>query len=389
MGPGPPPKKGNRDKGKAESSRGLTSGGQGSSAGGSSAATTLVVGSIEGFETQPERLSGDGWNRRRYQRPDEMLWGFDIESEIVEEEATGISGISRSGTTGSGTYYTARNPAVNDLHPPVVSTHPTKKSETRWMLQPPPSAKIMEGKERANNRTRSISGGSHGSSKAMSLGRQVGERLMESKTQRSDRPPDHDSPPLSGEPPSTSNNLNNQGQRHDRDPRPSSDSKTSETSSVKKRPPPITISEDRGPNPRTTVKSSTSRSSTRPHTRPPLSTIPSSSQTLPTLYPSKRENQPPAQLRPPLLTAISTSSLHVLQELISPNSSLNMRAPSPSTEAGIRLPEAKEAEEGELRVPVCESWWPGRRFVFPGRRDDKAEREEVVERESGRWNMDI
>lgn len=171
LGPGPPQKKSNKDreKGRAESSRGLRSGGAGSSSvAGTSSADTVV-------ELELEQAG------RRYQREDENLWGTSSDS---------IESMSRSSTNGSrtGYYYVARNPAVNEMHPPVVSTQPTHPSQTRWMLQPPPSAKIMEGKT-ISSRQRSESGVSNASDSSRrrddrSLGRKVGERLLEGKVKR-------------------------------------------------------------------------------------------------------------------------------------------------------------------------------------------------------------
>lgn len=220
LGPGPPQKKGNRDKDKvkAESSRGLRSGGVGSSSmtGTSSADTVVEEEEIRDHEAEVERQSGDGWNRRRYQREDEILWGVDGDE---------LSGMISRGTSGSGSYYIARNPAVNDLHPPVVSTQPTHRSETKWMLQPPPSARIMEGKIKAT-RSRSGSGTSNKSDSSrrkddVSLGRKVGERLMEEKVKRGEHPPE--SAPASTSmlrlpsKESTRSEAHPPGQRHDRD----------------------------------------------------------------------------------------------------------------------------------------------------------------------------
>ena len=49
-------------------------------------------------------------------------------------------------------YYYARNPEVNDLHPPVVSAMPRSRAECAWMFEPPPSAAIMMGREPENRR---------------------------------------------------------------------------------------------------------------------------------------------------------------------------------------------------------------------------------------------
>lgn len=81
----------------------------------------------------------------RYQREDEPLWGE--EDQPVPGSSVGFSGRGRADTSLSGQYYIARAPPVNDLHPPIVSG-PTSRAETRWMMQPPPSARVMEGKAR-------------------------------------------------------------------------------------------------------------------------------------------------------------------------------------------------------------------------------------------------
>ena len=149
MGPGPPLKRAS-NKGKSDSMRRLNTGGPGSSAGASTADTPRVLSSMDGT-TEEVSLEGgtEDWNRRRYQRADEALWGSaDLESEPGESIRMTMMGISVRNP--SGTFYAARNPAVNDLHPPVVSTPPSCKNETRWMLQPPPSAKVMSGKTPAN-----------------------------------------------------------------------------------------------------------------------------------------------------------------------------------------------------------------------------------------------
>lgn len=93
---------------------------------------------------------GDRWNRMRYQREDEPLWGEEVE---VKGSSVGISGRGKADTTEPSKYYIARVPPVNDLHPPIVSG-PKSRAETRWMLQPPPSARVMAGKEPFSASTR-------------------------------------------------------------------------------------------------------------------------------------------------------------------------------------------------------------------------------------------
>jgi hypothetical protein len=91
---------------------------------------------------------GERWNWMRYQREDEPLWGEELKGSSV-----GISGRGRASTINSGKYYHAKVPPVNDLHPPIVSG-PTSRAETRWMLQPPPPAKVMAGKARCDSSAR-------------------------------------------------------------------------------------------------------------------------------------------------------------------------------------------------------------------------------------------
>ncbi|KAK2735619.1 hypothetical protein FQN57_001165 [Myotisia sp. PD_48] len=146
LGPGPPSRRGLRNgASRTGSQRNLSSPEKPIDA-------TVLSTRLEEFPRLPhkkERESlkdslGDRWNRIRYQREDEVLWGMEIKGSSV-----GLSGRGRASTAGSSKYCTARNPDVNDLHPPIVCG-PKSKEETRWMLQPPPSAKVMAGKIRSN-----------------------------------------------------------------------------------------------------------------------------------------------------------------------------------------------------------------------------------------------
>ena len=361
LGPGPPPKKSNRDKTKTESTRELGTGGVGSSTNtGTSSADTVVVDDTNGPEQDQEHLSDEGWNRRRYQREDELLWGLDG-ADIDSPPGTR----SHNGST----YYVARNPAVNDLHPPVVSTQPTHRSETRWMLQPPPSAKVMEGKEKAN-RSRSGSGSTTGSGKRAvdrNLGRKVGERLMEEKVRRGDHLP------VSASASTGSRGLSKEsarsdtpaGQPHDRQPRSSND-----IDELLKNPK-IAISSSRSQPPTLTILTRTPSSTSRAlPLRPPLSTVPSA-----TLLLSPGKPRSP-NVRPLVLSSSSASSLRALQvadtlELNSKQAGVDVsggngprenRLNSPLLAARVKLP---EAEDGELRVPEVESWWPSPGYEFP------------------------
>ena len=370
MGPGPPQRKQReqkekeRERERQRGDRGLATGGVGSSAitGTSSADTVVGSETTDGRETEQERNRGEGWNRRRYQREDEMLWG--IHQNNDSRRGTPDTGRSRAGTTGSASSYRyGCNPAVNDLHPPIVSTRPTSKSEMRWMLQPPPPARVMEGKERAN-RSRSGSGGSYGSGRSNTsnrrtepkLARRMGERLIEGRMHRDaslDSPLKSKAQSREDVTSTGSRNLN--GQPHDRDRSPSNESEKSSdrsiSSSRKAPPPPISIPSDLRPS----------------ASRPPLSTIDSTSNVTCPTAPTKLK-----LLRPALLPMDSSSSLHVLQELVSPLSldqgsvgdqmrlNIMRRATSPLPEARIELPPTDDVEERSLGLPILESHFPSK-----------------------------
>lgn len=288
-----------------------------------------------------------------------MLWGKDGQEE-EKGKPTGMSPVSRS-ASGNASYYQARNPAVNDLHPPVVSTQPTHRSETQWMLQPPPKAKIMEGKEKTNSPNRSRSRSGSGASKDSktsgkkpeSLGRQVGERLMELKVKRGENPatssPSAVVSRVSSAKSTASSTKTVQGQPHDRDP-PLSLPQPTLDSTNRKLLPSISISE-------LPLLPPTAA-------RPPLSTIPSVSLI------QKPKDRPP-HLRPLLISTNSASSLHVLQELIAPSTQLNTikaaSAPISDPAVSAKLPPPSRQENADLRLPEVESWFPESGWNFPSR----------------------
>lgn len=96
---------------------------------------------------------GERWKSMRYQREDEPLWGQEVRGSSI-----GFSGRGRADPNEPSKYYTARAPPVNDLHPPIVSG-PCSRAETRWMLQPPPSARVMAGKQHFDESPRDSVGG--------------------------------------------------------------------------------------------------------------------------------------------------------------------------------------------------------------------------------------
>ncbi len=337
-----------------ERERRLHTGGMGSSTDtGVSSADTVV----ESEGTEQARNSDEGWNKRRYQREDEVLWGL----EEQDTKSIGMTPVSRTGSGNKYQYY-ARNPAINDLHPPVVSTQPRDKTETQWMLQPPPKAELMAGKVRGNtppNRSRSGSGGTNaskcsmGRAPDMSLGRQVSQRLVESKLKRGEQPL---SPPPSAaisRGPSLQSNTSAVplGQPHDRD-----------TNLF-----PPRFAEPPLPSP--------------PPPRPPLSTISSAS------MPQKQKDRPP-HLRPFVLSSNSTSSLRVLQKIVTPASQLNTVKtaswPLPDAAVQVKLPPVSQQEDADLKLPEVKSWFPESRWDIRGGR-----KENVGHGHAHRWSMDI
>ena len=371
MGPGPPKQKGDKGGSKNASQRALTTAGQGSSYAGSTAVST-DPGSSPTAVTEGSRISGEGWNLKRYQREDEALWGLDfhgpgqrIKDAIARagssagrllEGRLSKSGPSEREEENPPTYYLARNPPVNDLHPPVVSTQPTSRDETRWMLQPPPPAKVMEGKERVNRSRAGSNGSSRKGADGTPLSRQVTERLVGAKLQRGETPYLEVRSELSraGSTSKTPTSIRSNGQRHERSRSPSFESSGSSEGAAKKKkrkPPPISIP----PSPRSSgdtmehipIPSKPPRSAgsdirERP-ARPALSTIVSSSNAV-------------AQVSGP------NDGLLALRERspASSNSALNSRAPSPSQ----RL--SPNANAMPASIPSVESKFPGAQtFRFP------------------------
>ncbi len=120
----------------------------------------------------------EGWNYKRYQREDEELWGSEpsrthkLMDAIVKASSSAgrllesTLGKERSSVTDQdrANFYapTFIHPPVNDYHPPVVSSKPAHRDALRWMLQPPPPAKVMEGKipvSRSTSVASSVNGG--------------------------------------------------------------------------------------------------------------------------------------------------------------------------------------------------------------------------------------
>jgi hypothetical protein len=173
LGPGPPPQRLTR----AERRRKLNSKTPGSSG----------YVSPEGMHTPTgEKTGGINWNRQRYHREDEPLWGRDILHDTRDEGgathralsgcSVGLPGVKTSNTA-TAYHYTLRNPPVNEYHPPIVSTPPLHRSETFWMLQPPPNPSVMAGKVPASRCQ-----GSNRNNKPEGLERRLERRVSEKLT---------------------------------------------------------------------------------------------------------------------------------------------------------------------------------------------------------------
>jgi hypothetical protein len=363
MGPGPPKGKGDKGASKNASQRALNTAGQGSSYAGSTTMSSEPPSSPTAA-TEGSRISGEGWNFKRYQREDEALWGHDVPGpgqRIMDAIAKAGSSagrllegrLSKSGPAkeeeNPATWYAPRNPPVNDLHPPVVSTAPASRAETRWMLQPPPTAKVMEGKERVNRSRAGSNGSSRRGGDGTPLSRQVTERLVDLKVQRGETPTYLEARSVS-ERAQRSNSSLSKAQRQERS-RSSSDSSLSDLAAKRKKstPAPILVTSPER-NSRDKIEhipipashpSSTSRIEVREQSnRPVLTTILSSSTLVPRSNPE--------------------NSLGALKELATPGSNNVMNSRSSSTAAGtasVSVPsmESKSPSAGSFKFPAHES----------------------------------
>ena len=101
----------------------------------------------------------DKWNWKRYDREDETLRGLGDKVTRVWDKVTTIhheepTGRRRAHTNESDRDYTrGRIQALSDIHPAVVSQLPATREEAAWMLLPPPSAAVMNGKRRPGEDT--------------------------------------------------------------------------------------------------------------------------------------------------------------------------------------------------------------------------------------------
>ncbi len=148
----------------------------------------------------------DSWNHKRYQREDEELWGHEqsrthklMDAIVKAGSSAGRLIESRLGKDkhvitdrDRANFYAAPiHPPVNDYHPPVVSSKPAHKDALKWMLQPPPPAKVMEGKVPVSRTTSTASsiGRRTAAGSDVSLGRMMSERRMEARLRAAESGP--------------------------------------------------------------------------------------------------------------------------------------------------------------------------------------------------------
>lgn len=431
MGPGPPPRRARRTN-TCNTRATMSAGTQVSVT--SQTGSSIDVRASEDMRLSNDTLDDDNWNRKRYQREDEDLWGFsDLIMPLqktVSGSSVGVAGLTRPSTERSGSYYSVRAPPVNDLHPPVVSLPSPHAYDNQWMLQPPPKASVMSGKERATLRSRSGSGAS--SRVELSLQRQVSAMQLRHKLERGETP---EMPNLS-----RGNSYNDilSGQRHDRPktpvvrppsavssyrPRRRRDTAMTNTSTENSGTSTDTVHRRScSPSPRRSTVPSLKKIRLR-NSRQKLSTVMSSGLGDPSIspvaispisdidnenvpqitgrkarYPSQSTDSDPYLLmkrRGPICTS-DIASLTVLEHLVDPDVVVKSRFVSaPLMEARIKLPPADSTEEKILGADP----WSGSGFAISREwSTDQADREAPVPFDSAgmverdpkmRWSVDF
>ncbi|KAH7394933.1 hypothetical protein DE146DRAFT_696695 [Phaeosphaeria sp. MPI-PUGE-AT-0046c] len=365
LGPGPPPRRARRANTHSESTRRVNTAG--------------TQHSMLSRPDSDDTTDDETWNHKRYQREDETLWGIDEPGLPLQRLASGssvgltASSVTRPPTSRSASHYSVRAPPVNDLHPPVVSMPSPDPADSRWMLQPPPKASVMAGRERAN-RSRSGSGAS--SRVELSLQRQLSTRHVKHKLERGETP---EMPSVSRA--SSYNNLV-AGHRHERGRTANVRPPSASSSRRKKRHDTVLARSDTASThassgaPGDTIRTTRSAPGTSDfrvirvrQSRPALSTVVSSGSGADQLTPTQirsqggsDENALPKRsstfhhassdsstqtphLRAPLSSS-DVASLNCLQDLVSPRDLLKSRFVSaPLVEAKIRLPSEDYDEE--------------------------------------------
>ncbi|KAF2275556.1 uncharacterized protein EI97DRAFT_64015 [Westerdykella ornata] len=196
LGPGPPPRRKKRSNTTNSSQRDPRSAlvsQAGSSIDAQSGSSLDVRRMPRDRQFSDDKLGDENWNRRRYQREDEDLWGTakppsPSKSGIPRGSSVGLGGSTRPDTSKSSStqYGPEPTPKQHEVLCPVVDLpylQSLQSSDTHWMLQPPPKASIMSGKERPNRSTSRT--GSAGSSRvALGPQRAASERHLRRKRER-------------------------------------------------------------------------------------------------------------------------------------------------------------------------------------------------------------
>ncbi|KAI9738604.1 MAG: hypothetical protein M1834_008108 [Cirrosporium novae-zelandiae] len=350
---------------------------------------TTVVGSPTDAGDDSD---GSDWNRKRYQRADELLWGQETEDEDEDYPNTHGSSIGLPGTderlsTSSPRKSRSQRKRRNKELPPLAPVAGTKvgrsRKEVQWMLQPPPRAKVMAGKEPV---TRERSGTSHSSRSSLRhrLNSNAGTDGRGSVRTRS-RGRSQD--------PSSKDVATLNGQKHDRNfPSTEKPRRTSEGSSKRRGPPPpidipdlVHIKPDiivDGPNDYFTASNAHGRRHTQTTTtRPPLSTINSLTSS------ASRSSSPHASQAMKSRQNLSSRSpsLRALQELATPSTTLNSQSVSPASEAKVPLPPAGSDDERDLRIRENKKYTPSELSWAPW----VDEQEDVTNIFPQRWSMDL
>ncbi|KIW03225.1 uncharacterized protein PV09_05449 [Verruconis gallopava] len=193
---GPSPPKRGRKRANTKAGREITSSG-----------TMAESDTADSSKSELNRESKDNlpvfWNSDRYQRADEEYAYVDEKPEMIYAPP-GL--IRRGSSVGIGSWmadskrlpekpkraYTplTNMPPVNDLHPPVVSSVPSKREDRAWMTAPPPSTAFMHGKKGVTTRSRSGSGHSSQRNLDLGLSRQVVHKIVEEKMKNGETPND-------------------------------------------------------------------------------------------------------------------------------------------------------------------------------------------------------
>jgi hypothetical protein len=342
--------------------------------------TSNVASSVNLGLTQNES-NDSSWALRNWQRDDEdddNYWGPNYPYKSSRRPSTNAASTisrpltARTATTDRSTatsYYSASNPPINDLHPPIVTRMDTS-ADVMWMLQPPPPARTARGGSRTTL-ARSDSTTSRPSTRRATnenLSRQVSQRIVDEKLKNGQSP--------------SMDSLNLSSSTDDLKP-----------SRRRRPPPPINLQEDftkpRGP-PVTDARpnNSSNKYLLLPQPLSPVMSAKSSERS-----PSRnRQRNSSAEDRKPRPDGVKRedSSLNVLQELVPTNSLLNAKRTNnvPSFEARIELPTADQYEEMMLLgsgKAGFDSWYEGRDFdTFPQWAADRVRRDVKT-----RWSMEF